>query len=105
MAAWLASRAVLSTPVTVRRVQALTALETLALDVRMAALAETIDGLKLAAGASAVRVAGREVSLDWVGGRGGFRCSLRSPAGVLPRFFSSLVSLQEEGRFQATVLV
>ncbi len=105
MAAWLASRAVLSAPVAVRRVQALTALESLTLDIRMAASAETIDGLKLAGGASAVRVAGREVSLDWVGGRGGFHCFLRSPAGVLPRFFSSLVSSQEEGRFQATAMV
>jgi hypothetical protein len=71
----------------------------------MAASAETIDGLRLAARVSAVMVAGREVSLDWVGGRGEFQCSLRSPAGVLLRFFFSLVSSQEEGRYQATVLV
>jgi hypothetical protein len=77
MAAWLASRAVLSAPVAVRRARVLTALESLALDIQMAASAETIDGLKLAAGAPAVRVAGREVSLDWVGGER--RISLLSP--------------------------
>jgi hypothetical protein len=105
MAAWLVYRAVLSAPVAVRPVQAITALESPTLGIRMAASAETIDGLSLAGRKSAVRVVGGEVSLDWVGGRGEIHCSLRSPAGVLPRFFSSLVFSQEEGRIRATGLV
>ncbi len=88
MAAWLASRAVLSAPVAVRWVRALTALETLMLDVRMAASAETIDGLRLAAGASAVMVAGREVSLDWVGGEENF-----IPLSAVPQEFCLVSSL------------
>jgi hypothetical protein len=97
MVAWLVYRAVLSAPVAERPVQAITALESPTLGIRMAASAETIDGLSLAGRKSAVRVVGGEVSLDWVGGRGKIHCSLRSPAGVLPRFFSFLVFSQEEG--------
>jgi hypothetical protein len=86
MAAWLASHAVLPAPVAAKQVRASTALGSPAVEDRMAALAERIDGLKLA-GAKAVRVAGlRAVSLDWVEGRGGFHYSPRSPTGVRSRF-------------------
>ncbi len=105
MVAWLVYRAVLSAPVAVRPVQAITALESPTLGILMAVSAEAIDGLSLAWRKSAVRVVRGEVSLDWVGGRGEIHRSLRSPAGVLPRFFSSLVFSQEEGRIRATGLV
>jgi hypothetical protein len=87
MVAWLVYRAVLSAPVAERPVQAITALESPTLGIRMAASAETIDGLSLAGRKSAVRVVGGAVRRAWAGGRGKIHCSLRSPAGVLPCFF------------------
>jgi hypothetical protein len=90
VAAWLASRAVLPAPVAVRLVRVLSALVSLATDGRMAAPAERVDWL-VTTEAWPVRVARREVSLDLVGGREGFRRSLFRLAGVQPRFFASSV--------------
>ncbi len=82
----MASRVVLQAPVALRPVRALAALE-LAKAGQMAAPAEDDGRLKLTGGLAA-RAVGRWLSLDLVGGRGGFRCPLRRPAGVRPRFFA-----------------
>ncbi len=105
MVAWLASRVVLLAPEAAKQVRASTALGSPVVEDRMAALAERIDGLKLAVAAAAVakavRVAGsRAVSLGWVEGRGGFHYSPRSPAGVRFRFSVSSVFHGGRGGFR-----